>query len=100
MTLQFLTQKCYVYSEASRNWYFPSRSKRAVHNKIFNALNSYKTKSEFEVNGIQEVAEFYHIFCRPIPVEHLPNGVFSSLLIVTTLDDKKYYIFTDIEQLY
>lgn len=100
MTLQFLTQKCYVYSEASRNWYFPSRSKRAVHVKICNALNSQKYVSENVINGVQEVADIYHAFCRPMPDERLPNGVFTTVLIIRTCDDNQYFIFTDIQKLY
>lgn len=100
MTLDFLTQKCYVYSEASRNWYFPSRSKRAVHFKILKSLNSQKYSSELVVSGVQEVADIYHAYCRPMPVERLPNGVFTSVLILKTCDDNRYFIFTDVQQLY
>lgn len=100
MTLQFLTQHCYVYSASSQNWFIPSRSIRALHRKIFCALNAQKYISEHVFTGVQECADIYHSFCRPIPPEHLPNGVFTTVLILKTLDDKQYFIFTDIEKLY
>lgn len=100
MTQQFLTQHCYVYSASSRNWYFPSRSKRAVHVKILQSLNSQHYTSEHVITGVQEVADIYHACCRSMPAERLPNGVFTTVLILRTCDDHQYFIFTDIQKLY
>lgn len=100
MTKEFLSQHSYVYSVSSCNWYFPSRSIRAVHNIIYNALRTHEYHSKLEVKGIQEVSDVYHAYCTNIPSEHIPDGVFTSATILTTRDGKQYFIFTDIERLY
>ena len=100
MNIEQLYKSTWIYSECSGNWYFPTNKPRFVHELLFKTLSNKTFKYFNCVNGIEEISFFYNTLTIRLPVEYLPNGVFTHLYIITTKNDKTYYIFTDVQQLY
>lgn len=100
MNFEQLYKSSWIYSECSGNWYFPSSKPHFIHELINKMLSKHLYKHFHSVNGIEEISFFYNTLRVHMPEDCLPKGVFTHLFIVTSENDKTYYIFTDVQQLY
>lgn len=100
MTPLQIVRSSWIFSEASRNWFFPKEKPMYIHHLVYNILKTNDPDLIFKITGIEDVRCVYQSLSRRLPEDSKPTGVFTTVYCLKKRDGSHYFVFTDVEQTY